>query len=90
MEIICQVELISQIPANHRGQTDGVRGGLEWVAIWWYNRQKSPLNYVQDRIGRDDVEIVNSDIFQNFTAVGLEKWDVARRECEAKEVSLTF
>ena len=63
---------------------------LEWVAIWWYNRQKSPLNYVQDRIGRDDVEIVNSDIFQNFTAVGLEKWDVARRECEAKEVSLTF
>ena len=45
---------------------------LEWVAIWWYNRQKSPLNYVQDRIGRDDVEIVNSDIFQNFTAVGLE------------------
>ena len=27
MEIICQVELISQIPANHRGQADGVRGG---------------------------------------------------------------
>lgn len=37
-------------------------------------------------MGRDDVEIVNSDIFQNFIVVGIEKWNVAGRECEAREV----
>lgn len=39
---------------------------------------------------RDDVEIVKSGIFQNFTVLGIEKWDVARREREAKEVSFHF
>lgn len=37
--------------------------------------------------GKDDIEIVNSDIFQNFRILGIEKWDVTRRECKAEEVS---
>lgn len=31
------------------------------------------------------MEIVNSDIFQNFTVLGIKKWDVARKECKGRK-----